>query len=297
MLEGRQADPNVHWNAVHRQVSPDYFRAMGIALRQGRVFDAGDNERAMTVAVINETMGRQFWPGENPIGKRFKASDLDASNPWLTIVGVVADVRQMDVDLPVKAEMYVPYRQAATYPAFSPRDLILRASGEPTSLVPAVRQVIREVDPNQPLANIRTMDDLLNRVTAQRRMGMILLTAFAALALLLAALGIYGVLSYFVVQHTSEIGVRMALGAQAGDVLRLVIGKGMRLALLGVGLGLAGAFTLTGLMKSLLFEVQATDPLTFGLIALLLTLVALVACYIPARRATRVDPLVALRYE
>jgi putative ABC transport system permease protein len=191
----------------------------------------------------------------------------------------------------------VPYRQAATYPAFSPRDLIIRASGEPTSLVPAVRQAIREVDPYQPLAYIRTMDEVLNRVTAERRMGMILLTAFAALALLLAALGIYGVLSYFVVQHTSEIGVRMALGAQPGDVLRLVIGKGMRLALLGVGLGLVGAFTLTGLMKSLLFEVQATDPLTFGLIALLLTLVALVACYIPARRATRVDPLVALRYE
>ncbi len=296
-LEGRQAEPNVHWNAIHRQVSSDYFQAMGIALRQGRAFNEGDNERAMPVAVINETMARQYWSGESPIGKRFKVNDLDLSNPWLTIVGIVADVRQMGADAPVKAEMYVPYRQAATYSAFAPRDLAVRTSGEPLSLVPAVRQAIREVDPYQPLANIRTMDEVLSRVTAERRLGMILLTAFAALALLLAALGIYGVLSYFVVQHTSEIGVRMALGAQPGDVLWLVIGKGMRLALMGVGVGLLGAFALTRLMKNLLFEVQATDPLTFGLIALLLTLVALLACYIPARRATRVDPLIALRYE
>jgi putative ABC transport system permease protein len=296
-LEGRQPEPNVSWNAIHRQVSPDYFRAMGIALRQGRAFDGRDDERAMPVAVINETMARQYWSGESPIGKRFKAAEMGAPNPWLTIVGVVADVRQMGADAPVKAEMYVPYKQAATYPAFAPRDLVVRASVEPTSLVPAVRQAIHEVDAYQPLANIRTMNEVLSRVTAERRLGMILLTAFAALALLLAALGIYGMLSYFVVQHTPEIGVRMALGAQRGDVLRLVIIKGMKLALLGVCIGLAGAFALMRLLQSLLFEVQATDPLTFGLIAILLTLIALAACYIPARRATRVDPLIALRYE
>jgi predicted permease len=300
-LEGRQADPNVNWNAIHRQVSPDYFRAMGIELRQGRAFNAGDNERAASVAAINETMARQFWPGENPIGKRFKAGLLDSPEPWLTIVGVVADMRQMGVDTPVKAEMYVPYRQfpreSTLYPLFAPRDLVIRTTAEPSSLVPAVRQAVREVDPYQPLSNIRTMDEVLARVTAQRRVGMILLTAFAALALLLAALGIYGVLSYFVLQHMPEIGVRMALGAQTGDVLRLVLGKGMRLALMGIAIGLIGAFALTRLMESLLFGISAIDPLTFAGVAMLLALVALIACYIPARRAMKVDPMVALRYE
>ncbi|MGH9943134.1 MAG: ABC transporter permease, partial [Pyrinomonadaceae bacterium] len=255
-LEGRQAEPNVNWNAIHRQVSPDYFRAMGVALRQGRGFNAGDDERAMPVAAINETMARQFWPGESPVGKRFKVGAPDAPNPWLTVVGVVADVRQMGADAPVKAEMYVPYWQAtphSPYPIFAPRDLVVRTTASPTSLVPAVRQAVSEVDPYQPLANIRTMDEVLDRVTAQRRLGMILLTAFAALALLLAALGIYGVLSFFVVQHTREIGIRMALGARRGNVLRLVVGQGMLLALVGVALGLVGAFALTRVMASLLY--------------------------------------------
>jgi putative ABC transport system permease protein len=300
-IEGREADPNVNWNAIHRQVSPDYFRAMGIELHQGRVFSAGDDERAVLVAVVNETMARQFWPGENVIGKRFKAGRLEHPEPWLTIVGVVADVRQTGVDTPTKAELYVPYRQfvrdSTLYPLFTPRDLVIRTTAEPLSLVPAVRQAVREVDPYQPLATIRTMDEVLARVTAQRRIGMILLTAFAALALLLAALGIYGVLSYFVVQHTPEIGVRMALGAQKRDVLRLVLRKGMTLALAGILIGLAGAFALTRLMKSLLFGVSAFDPLTFAGVAILLAVVALLACYIPARRAMKVDPMVALRYE
>ena len=299
-LEGRQADPNVGWNAIHRQVSPDFFPAMGVALRQGRLFNERDDERAVPVAVINETMARQFWPGESPLGKRFKAGRLEQPNPWVTVVGIVADVRQMGADAPAKAEMYVPYRQASyplLYPLYAPRDLVIRTTAEPSSLVAAVRQAVRDVDPYQPLSNIRTMDEVLDRVTAQRRVGMILLTAFAALALLLATLGIYGVLSFFVVQHTPEIGVRLALGAQTSDVLRLVLGKGMRLVLLGVSLGLVGAFALTRLMKSLLFEVNATDPLTFAGVAGLLVTIALIACYLPARRAMRVDPMVALRYE
>ncbi len=296
-LEGRQSDANTMWNANHRQISPDYFQAIGIALRAGRPFNAQDNERAVPVAIVNETMAKSYWPGESPIAKRFKIGNLADPNPWLTIVGVVADVRQMGADAPVKAEMYVPYRQKQPFAFYAPRDLVVRTAVEPTSLVAAVRQAVHEVDPVQPLANIRTFSEVLGRETAQQRVGMILLTAFAGLALLLAALGIYGVLAYFVVQHTPEIGVRMALGAQRGDVLRLVIGKGMGLALIGIGAGLLGAFALTRLMKSLLFEVQATDPWTFGLLALLLTLVALVACYIPARRATKVDPMIALRYE
>jgi predicted permease len=297
ILEGRQEEPGVGWNALHRQISPDYFQAVGLAMRQGRPFAEQDNESAAPVAVINETMARLYWPGESPIGKRFKVAGPPDTNPWLMIVGVVADVRQMGADTPVKAEMYVPYRQASWNRFFVPRDLVIRTSVVPSSLVPAVRQAIHEVDPYQPLSSIRTMDEVLGRETAQRRLGMILLVAFAALALLLAALGIYGVLSYFVVQHTPEIGVRMALGAQPGDVLRMVIMRGMRLALAGVALGLVGAFALTRLMKSLLFEVNANDPLTFGLIALLLTLVALLACLVPARRATKVDPIIALRYE
>jgi putative ABC transport system permease protein len=297
-LEGKVNDQNSIWNAIHRQISPDYFRAMGIALKDGRAFSEQDDERATPVAIINETMARSYWPGESALGKRFKASAQDSQDPWLMIVGVVADVRQMGADAPVKPEMYIPYRQAASFPVFTPRDLVIRtATTAPTSLVPAVREAVHDIDPYQPLSSIRTMDEVLGRETAQRRTGMILLTAFAALALLLAALGIYGVLSYFVVQHTPEIGVRMALGALPRDVLKLVVGKGMSLALAGVGIGLVGAFALTRLMRSLLFEVNATDPLTFGAIALLLTLVALFACLVPARRATKVDPMVALRYE
>ncbi|HLL70268.1 MAG TPA: ABC transporter permease [Pyrinomonadaceae bacterium] len=299
-LEGREADANNNWNAIHRQISPDYFQALGLALRQGRGFNERDDARSTPVAVVNETMARQFWPSENALGKRFKVGAVDDPTPWLTIVGVVEDVRQVGLDAPPKAEMYVPYWQAAypmPYAMFAPRDLVIRAAVAPASLVPAVRQAIREVDPNQPVANVRTMDEVLGRVTAQRALGMQLLTAFAALGLLLAALGIYGVLSYFVVQHTPEIGVRMALGAQPADVLKLVIGKGMKLALAGVALGVGGALVLTRLMRSLLFGVSAVDPLTFACVAALLTLVAFLACYIPARRATKVDPMVALRYE
>jgi predicted permease len=302
-IEGRDNGPNATWNANHRQVSPDYFRAMGLNLREGRDFTSQDDERAVPAAVVNETMARAFWPGESALGRRFKVGSPDSPEPWLTVVGVVSDVRQMGADAPVKAEMYVPYRQAAPYwksapySFFTPRDLVIRTSVDPASLAPAVRAAVHEVDAYQPVAGVRTMDEVLGRETAQRRVGVTLLAAFAALALLLSALGIYGVLAFFVVQHTPEIGVRMALGARPGDVLRLVVVKGMRLALLGVAVGLAGAFALTRLMSSQLFGVSAADPLTYAGLALLLGLVALVACLVPARRATKVDPMVALRYE
>jgi predicted permease len=296
-VEGRDTGPGVVLTANHRQVTPDYFRALGLAVREGRTFGPQDDERGAPVAVVNETLARAEWPGESAVGKRFKIGGAASTLPWLTVVGVVADVRQMSADAPARAEMYLPYRQAEAFAIFAPRDLVVRTAAAPSSLVPDVRRAIHEVDPHQPLAAVRTMEEVLGSVTAQRRTEMILLTSFAALALLLAALGIYGVLSYFVVQHTPEIGVRMALGAQRRDVLRLVVGKGMALALAGVGLGLAGAFALTRLMQSWLFGVDASDPLTFASIALLLTLVAFVACLVPARRATRVDPMVALRYE
>jgi putative ABC transport system permease protein len=241
-------------------------------------------------------MARQYWPGENVLGRRFKLGDSEDDTPWMEIVGVVADVRQMGLDEPVKAEMYLPYQQIDNI-WYIPRDLAIRTNGDPSNLVGSVRQIIREVDPDQPVSNVATMAELLGTEASQRRMGMIMLAGFAALALLLASLGIYGVLAYFVTQHTNEIGVRQALGATPRNILFLVLRKGMGLTLIGVVIGMAAAFALTRLMSSLLFGVTAADPLTFASVPLLLVMVALLACYIPARRATKVDPLVALRYE
>jgi putative ABC transport system permease protein len=301
VVEGRSVQEMIaqglSFDSNHRQVSIDYLRTMGIQLRHGRYFNESDNERSMPVAIINETMARQYWPKEDAVGKRFKLGDPDENRPWMSVIGVVADVRQMGPDLPVKAEMYLPYQQIKDHIFFSPRDLIIRISVEPMSLVAAVRREINAVDPDQPISNIRTVNEILDEETATRRVGMTLLTTFAALALILASLGIYGVLSYFVAQHTAEIGVRVALGAQVTDILGLVIKKGMGLALVGVMVGVAASLALTRLMATLLYGVSPTDPTTFVLIALLLTAVALLACYIPARRAAKVDPMVALRYE
>jgi len=288
--------PGMAYDSNHRQVSTNYLQTMNVPLRQGRYFQTSDNAQSMPVAIINETMARQYWPGENALGRRFKLGDPTDDVPWVQIVGIVADIRQMGLDEPVKAEMYFPYQQGQeTF--YVPRDLVIRTSGDTTNLVGSVRQAIREVDPDQPVSNIATMADVLGTEAAQRRMGMIMLVGFATLALLLASLGIYGVLAYFVTQHTSEIGVRQALGATPRNILFLVLKKGMGLTLAGVGIGLAGAFVLTRLMSSLLFGVNAADPLTFVIVPFVLGLVALLACLIPARRATRIDPLVALRYE
>jgi predicted permease len=297
--EGTRAPiPGMAYDANHRQVSADYLKAMNIPLRQGRYFDERDNEQSVPVAVINETMARQYWPGENALGRRFKIGDPnDPERPWTQIVGIVGDIRQMGLDEPVKAEMYLPYRQITHNPWFIPRDLAIRTSGDTTNLVSSVRQAIREVDPDQPVSNVATMAEVLGEEAAQRRMGMIMLVAFSALALLLASLGIYGVLAYFVTQHTNEIGVRLALGATPRNILFLVLRKGMGLTLFGIAIGLAVSFALTRLMSSLLFGVKAADPFTFVVVPLLLGLVALLACAIPARRATKVDPMVALRYE
>jgi predicted permease len=301
-IEGRTIEQaragGLSYDANHRQVSNDYFKTMSIPIRQGRSFNDGDNEKSVPVGIINETMARQYWPGENAIGKRFKLGDPENNEvSWVTIVGIAGDVRQMGVDEPVKPEMYFPYQQTGDFWFYAPRDLAIRTSGDPLSLVAAVRNQIHQVDPEQPISNVRTMDEVLGEETASRRLGMTLLTIFASLALLLATLGIYGVLAYFVVQHTQEIGVRMALGAQRKDILRLVLKKGMILALVGIAIGLGAAFALTRLMASLVYGVSPTDPFTYAGIALLLTLVALLACYLPARRATKVDPMVALIYE
>jgi len=294
----REPIPGMAYDANHRQVTADYLKTMNIPLRQGRYFTDADDEHSLPVAIINETMARQYWPGENTLGRRFKIGNPDdPERPWTTIVGIVADVRQMGIDEPVKAEMYLPNRQITHNPWFIPRDLAIRTTGDPMSLVGSVRQAIREVDPDQPVSNVATMAEVLGEEASQRRMGMIMLVAFAGLALLLASLGIYGVLAYFVTQHTNEIGVRLALGATPRNILFLVLKKGMGLTLLGVGIGVGVSFVLTRLMSSLLFGVKASDPLTFVAVPLLLGAVALLACAIPARRATKVDPMVALRYE
>jgi putative ABC transport system permease protein len=296
-IEGRANEAGVVYDANHRQISADYFRAMGIVLRAGRYFTERDDAQSMPVAIINETMARGFWPNEDALGKRFKHGYGDSGRPWLTIVGIVSDVRQMGVDVPVKAEMYMPYKQTPTQPWFAPRSLVIRATLDPVKLAAAVTSKVHEVDPDQPVSNIRTMEAVLDEEVSQRRTGTTLLIVFAGLAVVLAAMGIYGVLSYFVTQRTPEFGVRMALGAATSDILKLVLIRGMALALAGVAIGLVAAFALTRLMASLLFEVNASDPTTFTVIALGVAAVAFASCYIPARRATKVDPMVALRYE
>jgi putative ABC transport system permease protein len=294
-VEGRVQGPGQ--DAQSRQVSAGYMETMGVKLRQGRFFDGHDNAQSQPVAIINETMARQFWPGEDALGKRFKLGSTDSQNPWLTIVGVVGDIKEMGLEAPVKAEMFFPYQQLPRMFWNMPRDLAVRATDDPMSVAAAVRQAVWSVDRNQPVSNIRTMDEILAGEVTQRRIGMTLLAAFAALALSLASLGIYGVLAYSVSQRTQEIGVRMALGAGRKEVLRMVLADGMRLAGVGVAIGLVASIAMTRLMAGLLFGVSASDPHTLAGVTLLLIAVALVACFIPARRATKVDPMIALRCE
>ncbi|MBO0797714.1 MAG: ABC transporter permease [Blastocatellia bacterium] len=295
-IEGRGDEPGIDRLVIPRQVSAGYLQTMGIALRKGRYFDGRDNQQSTPVVIINETMARKRWPGESPIGKRVTYGSGDPQSHWRTVVGIVADVRNEGIDASVRAEMYLPYHQAVEELP-SVRDLVVRSSGEPVDLVSAVSSAVHSVDPNQPISNVRTMDELLGQGAATRRLVTTLLAIFALLALLLACLGIYGMLSYFVLRRAPEIGVRLALGAQPEDILRLVLKKGMALVLIGVATGLAGALALTWSVRSLLFEVRTTDTLTFTAVALLVATVALAACWIPARRATKVDPLVALRVE
>jgi predicted permease len=296
-IEGRPAERGQVFDANHRQISPDYFTAIGIPLVQGRFFNNADNENSMRVAIINKTMAREFWPNEEPLGKRFKPSSPDSTDPWITIVGVVADLKQMGAEEPVKPEMYFPYQQVADQPWYAPRDLIVRASVPPLTLTTAITNKVHEIEPDQPVSNVRTMSQVLGEEFGQRQTGTILLGFFAGLAMLLAAIGLYGVLSYYVSQRIPEFGVRMALGAQSRDILFLVLRRGMGLASAGLVIGGVASFVLTRFMETLLFEVSSSDPLVFGSIAALLLGVAFAACAIPARRATRVDPMVALRYE
>jgi putative ABC transport system permease protein len=282
-------------NVDTRTISADFFRAMGIPLLRGELFSAQDRLDTPGAVIVNQTMARRFWPGGDALGKRLKLGRTESNSPWLTIKGVVADSAQSALDATIRPEVYFPLAQMAH--RYRRMNLAISTNGNPLGLIGSVQQAIWGLSNDQPVYQVRPLNQLINRSTGTRRFAMLMLGLFGALALVLSAVGIYGVMSYAVSQWTHEIGVRMALGAQPRDVFKLVVGQGIKLALLGVVVGLGAALGLTRLMKSLLYSVSATDPLTFSLIALLLLGVALLACWLPARRATRVDPLVALRNE
>lgn len=280
--------------------SPEYLQAMGIRLIKGRFFTTQDTQGSPLVAVIDEAFARQQFPDEEPLGQRIAGDGKE--NPDAEIVGVVGHVKHfgLDAEERVQPQLYVSYNQApdAAFGFLAARtNLIIRTTADPLTLISAVRREVQALDPNQPVYNVSTMEQTLDQSLVTQRLSMTLLTVLAALALILASVGIYGVMSYTVTQRSHEIGIRMAIGAQPRDVFKMMIGRGMILALMGVAFGLLGAFALTRLMATMLFGVAPTDPITFVSIGALLIGVALVACYMPSRRATKVDPLVALRYE
>ena len=289
--EGRPSTPEESANAAYLVATPEYFQTLQIPITAGRAFTDHDTENAEKVVIVNESMARVLWPGESPLGKRITIW-RDEKFPR-QIVGVVGDTKP-SLDEEAGPQMYVPFAQDSSWGGMS---LVVRTNNEPLALAGAVRNEIRTLDKGIPVFNLKTMDDVLALSVGPRRTPMLLLTAFAGVALLLAMIGIYGVTAYHVAQRTQEIGIRMALGAQMKDIVSLVLKGGLSLALIGIGLGLAGAFALTRLMSSLLFGIKPTDIATFAIVSLCLFVTALVACYIPARRATKVDPLVALRYE
>jgi putative ABC transport system permease protein len=286
-----------YWN----QVDPGYFRTAGIRLIEGRLLTPGDGDGAPPVVVINQTMARAFWRRESALGHRVKA-DFGPAAQWRTIVGVVADVKNGGLDKPTGTELYIPYQQTSTVPSVTNRflsgaSLVIRTKVDPRSLAGPARAQIRALDPTIPIANLSTMDELLSRSVSRPRFLTVLMTLFSALSLVLAALGIYGVISYAVEQRTPEIGIRMALGAQSGDVLRMVCKSGLSIALVGTVAGALGALALTRYLSGLLFGVSSLDVGTFLTMAGVLAAVTLLACYIPARRASRISPTIALRYE
>ncbi|HUI40358.1 MAG TPA: ABC transporter permease [Terriglobia bacterium] len=274
-------------------ISPDFLRALGLPLLRGRTFTENDNENSPLVALVNSSLAQRFWPGQDPVGKRFLLGRPKPQEKWVTVAGVVADTKLYGLDNPSRLEIYLPFRQETSSDMY----LVVRSASDPASLLPAIRAAVAAVDKNQPIFGVQTLKQLVSDSVSTRRVTLILLGLFSALALVLAAIGIYGVMAYSVARRTHEIGIRVAVGAQHKDVLRLVLGEGARLTLWGLALGLTTALALTRLLSSLLFAVSASDPLTYAAVALLLVLVALIACYVPARRALRVDPIVALRYE
>jgi predicted permease len=294
-IEGRT---NSDWfSADYREITPEYFHTLGIALLQGRLFGAADSQDANKVAIVNAAFARKYFPNRNPIGEHFALMDLGGQE----IVGVVGDVKS-SLGEPAEPSAFIPLAQASyetdqLFQGWFPTCVLVRTAQNPLSVSRAVENALRDADPNLPIGAVRSMEEVLSLSIAFQRFLMTLMTIFAGLALALAAVGIYGVISYSVSQRTHEVGVRMALGATRGIVLQMIVRQGLRLALIGTALGLLGALLLTRLLKSMLFGVKPTDPVTFVAVSILLAAVALLASYLPARRATKVDPMVALRYE
>jgi putative ABC transport system permease protein len=275
-------------------VTPGYLVAVGIRLVRGRLLTDEDQEGAPLAVLVSTTAAERWWPNQDPIGRHVKVPGFDVSpQPWRTVVGVVQDVKQAGLDAPHTMQIYLPHAQYRV----GDLTLVVRAKSNPLDLAPLVQGQVRELDPDQGVSNVATMDQVMSDSVASRRFSTTLLGALAGLGLLLASVGVYGVISYGVSQRTREIGIRMALGARRKDVLSLVVAQGMKLLLLGVAAGAVAAFVLTPVMSSLLFGISPTDPVTFAGSVIFLALVALLACYIPARRAAKVEPMVALRYE
>jgi putative ABC transport system permease protein len=290
--------------------TPGYWGAIGARRKEGRLFEKGDDQQSVQVAIVNESFAKKFFAGENPIGKSIrmlpplelipKEALADANGrlaPLRTIVGVIGDMKDSSLNAPAEPTVFAPYAQYKDEGFNSSMTLAVRTTGEPSAMAAAVRDVVHSLKPEQPVANVATMDDVVAKSLSQARFSMMLLGIFAGLALVLSAVGIYGVMAYVVAKRTREMGIRLAMGAQTGDLLRLVMRQGGRLAGVGVALGIAAAFGMMRLMSSMLYGVSAEDPLTFAGVAIFLMAVALAACYLPARRATRVDPMIALRYE
>jgi predicted permease len=294
-IPGRPIARGVPSTADWRLVSPGYFKAMNIPLR-GRDFDDRDvgtpDAPAAPVTIISESMARRYWPGEDPIGRPVMLHSF-GKMPH-TIIGVAGDVRSFGLDVDVGPMVYA---SAIAYPGWNPMSLVVRSSVDPLSHVPAIRAVIREIDSSVPLYDIRDLDDLLSDSFGSRRFNMYLLGCFAAAAAVLSCVGLFGVLAYLVAQRTRDIGIRLALGAERRDVISMIVGRGMTLALSGAVIGLVAALAVARAMKSLLFSVSPWDPLTFAAVPVLLCVIALMACYLPAQRASRVDPLITLRAE
>jgi putative ABC transport system permease protein len=289
-------------NAVFRVSRPGYLQTMSIPLLQGRDFTDRDILHAPEVVIVNEKLAKAFWPNGDAVGKRMTLDDPRKNPLWLTVVGVIRNVKQWEWTGEPDYEFYLAFAQNQPFyesaqPWFSAMTLVVRTSGEPLGLSKAVQNTVWSIDKNLPLSHVQTYEQIIAGSVWQERFNLLLVGLFAALALVLAAVGIYGVMAYSVTERTHEIGIRMALGAKQGDVLRLVVREGMALAAIGAGIGLVGAFALTRFLSGLLYEVKADDPVVFAAVPLLFAVVALLASYIPARRATRVDPMIALRWE
>jgi putative ABC transport system permease protein len=292
-LQG-QTEPPQGITASKLVVSPDYFRALGIPLQEGRAFDQSDTGASRPVVMVSQSFARRFWPGQSAVGQKINPGFRDTD--WCAVVGVVGDVKQQGLANDAPLTIYMPYSQGPSF-LLSFMAIAVRTDGDPLAVVNATRAQVQSVDAEIPVFGVSSMDELISKSVSEPRLNSVLLAAFAGLALVLATVGIYGVIAYSVTQRTHEIGIRMALGAGPHSMTSLMVGKGAMLALAGIGLGLVAAFALTRLIANFLFGITATDPATFVGVSLLLAVVALAGCYIPARRAARVDPMVALRYE